>query len=432
MGLFGPPNIEKLEAQGKVKKLIAVLQHDDYGIKHKAMLALIRIGEPAIAECVKTIASDWPGFYIYYMVQILPAIGEPAIEQLASLLGHSHEGVRRSAIRILKHIQSEKVIEPLLRGAKDANQLNREYALEGLLRINDTSVVDSLLGELSADVQFDPLVATVLGATQDERVFEPLVKILHELGTEENLRVIQYMALVKAAMQGLALCGDPRSVAEIRALPESEVDMHTLMPAKIKAMATIGTGPAIDALTSLEVKRRQHQPWVVESSGLKEVYKSTPLEQLILLGMKPQNTELVKQRLLALEELGSFEQLLLQLPRCKTGDECVAVSKQLLHCDPDSLILPMIALFEHPDLLVRSAASGILGKIARSKYKGKITRLGLDFLESTSALVRKGAAEVFALGKVSGSLKDLQMAQYTEKDPEVHKTIVWAIERIQA
>jgi hypothetical protein len=52
MGLFGSPDIAKLEEKGNVKKLLSLLEKDDHDITHKARCALIRIGEPVVPSCI--------------------------------------------------------------------------------------------------------------------------------------------------------------------------------------------------------------------------------------------------------------------------------------------------------------------------------------------------------------------------------------------
>ena len=145
MGLFGPPDIAKLEEKGNVKKLLSLLDNEDYGIQHKARCALLRIGEPIIPACISLMESDPFGFHIFDMETILPRIGPPAIEPLDKLLDRSGAGVRKNAIRVLKQFRDPAVIQPLLKGFADADDLTAEWALKGLQRNSSPEIVEPLL-----------------------------------------------------------------------------------------------------------------------------------------------------------------------------------------------------------------------------------------------------------------------------------------------
>jgi HEAT repeat protein len=368
------------------------------------------------------------------METILPRIGAPAIEPLKTLMDRSGPDVRKNVIRVLKQFRNPQVIQPLLKGFGDTEALTAEWALEGLQRNSSPVIVEPLLEHMNIRSRLQPEIAFTLGTTREPDVFQPLVDIL-EANAEKALTFDDYNFRVAGYIRELGKLGDPRAVEIIKGLPEPEADHLTLIPAKIDAMYWIGSPQAVDALTSYEIKSWSRQPWKNESTGrlLECVYESSAFEKIMLLGMKPQLTEHVRMRLIAMEKHGPCEKLLLDFAVCRTEDDCIRISKQLLGCSHEMLIDPLIALFEHPDARIRSAAAAILGRIGRSTASVNIlSPVYQTYEETASAVVRKHAVEVIGLARVKRWLTTLQLDLYSEKDPDILKALQWAVGQIES
>ena len=98
MGIFGPPNIDKLKATKNLKGLIGALKHKDYHIQEKAIAALADIGNPAI-------------------------------EPLIGASKHKDWKIRSGAVKALGKIGGERVVEALNEAALNDKDLKSEVQL---------------------------------------------------------------------------------------------------------------------------------------------------------------------------------------------------------------------------------------------------------------------------------------------------------------
>ena len=97
MGLFGPPDVDKLKAKGDVPGLIKALGYErDSGVRGRAADALVQLGSGAV---------------------------EPLIVTLRDVSGvrrdGSHEVGREAAAQVLGKIGDARAIEPLIAGLRD-------------------------------------------------------------------------------------------------------------------------------------------------------------------------------------------------------------------------------------------------------------------------------------------------------------------------
>jgi HEAT repeat protein len=191
MGIFGPPNIEKLLEKGDVKALIGALSYADIKIRIQAVIALgklrdIRAAKPILGllwendeklreACVKSAAmigpviipmvldglaleSPFPRskeqkkdeeiFWRCKMIQILGLVGDSrAHGQLIHALNHTSPLVRIAAIEALARIQDVSACDELKKRLKDKDIKVKVAAVDALGSL-DTSSIQDLLDEL--------------------------------------------------------------------------------------------------------------------------------------------------------------------------------------------------------------------------------------------------------------------------------------------
>ena len=172
MGIFGPPNIEKLKAVKNFKGLIGALKHKDSSVRKEAIEALADIGKPAVE----------------------PLIG--------ALEGKDYE-IQHGAAEALGRIGDERAIEPLIKAFKDGMSLVRSKAVGALSKFRDTRAVETIIKALKdnySDVQIN--AAYALAALKDTMAVEPLIENLKERDREVR----------KAAAYALGEIGDSRAV----------------------------------------------------------------------------------------------------------------------------------------------------------------------------------------------------------------------------
>jgi len=146
MGIFGPPNIEKLKAAKNFNGLIGALKDKDYHIQDKAITALADIGNPAIEPLIGASKhKDWK--IRSGAAKALGKIGgDKAIENLIEALNSKeYFGLRTTVINALGSIKDARVVEPLINSLKyTLFSYDRRAAAEALGKIGDERAVEPL------------------------------------------------------------------------------------------------------------------------------------------------------------------------------------------------------------------------------------------------------------------------------------------------
>jgi len=239
MGLFGPPNINKMEAKRDVEGLIKALRYrrdkkDEYRhVAQAAAEALGKIGdvraiEPLIAALkdidssvceaaakslgkigdVRAIEPLIAALEVRHLdveaCVALRAIGAPAVEPLITALKHNNDHVRILVVSALRGIRDARAVEPLIAALKDTSFMVCEQAALALEHIGDVRAVEPLIAALKEssrairddvqnqrscgdDVIFSrwklPLnaAAEALVTLGDFRAIEPLFAVLDDL-----------------------------------------------------------------------------------------------------------------------------------------------------------------------------------------------------------------------------------------------------------
>jgi HEAT repeat protein len=162
MPLFGPPDIQQLEAKHDVQGLIKALSYRDAAIRTQAADALAPLRDPM------------------------------AVDPLVALLDDGDVNVRRAAIRALAARGGIRVVEPLVKALGDSDPEARNAAAQAIHK------------RLLTDPDQDARKATVnaLGRIQSVDAVEPLAKSMTD--ADDGVRV--------AAVKALQAIGEPGSV----------------------------------------------------------------------------------------------------------------------------------------------------------------------------------------------------------------------------
>lgn len=162
MGLFGPPDVEKLAAAEDVKGLIKALRYKDTWIAEKAAKALGPLKDPRAVEplikalAVRNVCSDAIGAlgiirdpraveplmeiflrdeYGITVAQALGRLGPPAVDGLVKALGSEHKDVRWRAASALGDIGDPRAIPTLTEAASSEDSSLRSSATRALKKI---------------------------------------------------------------------------------------------------------------------------------------------------------------------------------------------------------------------------------------------------------------------------------------------------------
>lgn len=148
MGLFGPPNIEKLKRERNVAKLIKALSHKEWVIREEAADALDSIGWKPMDDSEKTYClfakRDWDE---------LVRIEKPSVEPLIQALKDKYSSdVQENAVEALGKIGDARAVKPLIQVLrKDKDSDMRRKAAWALGEIGDARVIKPLIQALKKD-----------------------------------------------------------------------------------------------------------------------------------------------------------------------------------------------------------------------------------------------------------------------------------------
>ncbi len=193
MPLFGPPDIQQLEAKRDVSGLIKALAYKDATIRARAADALGPLRDPL------------------------------AVDPLVGLLGDDDANVRRAAVRALAARGGIRVVEPLIAALDDRDPEARTIAAQAvykkLLADPDQDcrrATVNALGRIRATDAVDPLVKSLMDA--DESVRVSAVKALQAIGEPG---AIGPMIIVMAHEQARSKATGRSSLAVERAISQA-------------------------------------------------------------------------------------------------------------------------------------------------------------------------------------------------------------------
>ena len=152
MGLFGPPNVAKLEAAGKIDGLVRAARYKkDPAVREAARQAL----EGFLDKIIQRLQTK-------NLVQLntsreaLVLIGPPARDRLIFILQQGHVHRRQDAAYVLGIMGDPAAVDPLCLAMHNPDPLLRMLCVEALGKIGDPAAYDTVRRAVG-DV--DPTVA---------------------------------------------------------------------------------------------------------------------------------------------------------------------------------------------------------------------------------------------------------------------------------
>ena len=145
MGLFGPPNVEKLRARRDFDGLIKALDYKkSESVSSHAAEALGQIGDArAVEALIATLGQMWPA-----AKNALAKIGSPAVESLLAVLESPTLSRRSDAAEVLGQIRDPRAVEPLIALLNDGSEVMRRVAARALGQIGDIRATWPLIAAL--------------------------------------------------------------------------------------------------------------------------------------------------------------------------------------------------------------------------------------------------------------------------------------------
>jgi HEAT repeat protein len=240
MPLFGPPNIDQLEARRDVQGLIKALAWRDAPVRRAAAEALGALRDPS------------------------------AVDALTALLADENPGVRRAVVGALAARGGQRVVEPLVRALADTDGQVRSIAENALYKrlMADTDAetrrtTATALGRLNTPGSVAPLLNAIKDADESVRIAAikalatmgemqailPLILIVARETARARNSGLSDAAMERAASQALDTLADARAVEPLKAvLAQSDPDAREVA---VRRLARIGSPEVAEALAGL-------------------------------------------------------------------------------------------------------------------------------------------------------------------------------------
>ena len=171
--------------------LIKALQDEDQGVQQAAIDALIAYkDEVTVYNVLPLLFNDRVA--VRNMAQeILEKIGETGIDLLGEHIKVKDEDVKKMISDILGKLNRPEVIPLLLEMLKDPNLNVRSSAAEGLGRIGDSTVMESLINLLNDDEWVAFFAVVALGRIGNKRSIRPLTGLIKSGNIELQIASIE-------------------------------------------------------------------------------------------------------------------------------------------------------------------------------------------------------------------------------------------------
>lgn len=150
MALFGPPDVAKLGAAGKIDGLVRAAKYKDPEVAEAARKAL----EGHLDTLIERLQTK-NLVHLTTAREALVLIGPPARDRLVFILREGHLHRRQDAAYVLGLMKDPLAVEPLCLAMHNPDPLLRMIVVEALGKIGDPAAVDTLrraLGDVDASV----------------------------------------------------------------------------------------------------------------------------------------------------------------------------------------------------------------------------------------------------------------------------------------
>ena len=163
-----------------VEPLMKTLEDKDWAVRAKTIEALGQMDDDKVAKPVVMMLRDTHPEVYTTVSQILPTLGEAAVESLLWLLRESNPFIRERAAKALGLIRDERVINPLLKVLGDRDSTVSQEAASALRTIGEP-VIEHLAEAIDSNNknrQWNAVVA--LGKLRDPRTVSTLLRVLDD------------------------------------------------------------------------------------------------------------------------------------------------------------------------------------------------------------------------------------------------------------
>ncbi len=198
MGIFGPPDVNKLAEKGDLPGLIKALSYrKDLQIRIDACKALSKIRDARIVEpLISALQDEEPGVYLT-AARGLGELGNVcAVDPLSAVLKKGDPDFRITVVEALIKIGNSRTVEALSFALRDDDKSVRTAAMQGIDLIGEPIPDEQLGWYWAVKHNFEQCIA--LG----QLAVEPLIKIFRDEGHEDQfdrMRAIKALGQIEDA-----------------------------------------------------------------------------------------------------------------------------------------------------------------------------------------------------------------------------------------
>jgi HEAT repeat protein len=420
MGLFGPPNVEKMQARRNIEGLIKALGYpQDAGVRKRAAAALGELGDLRACEPLIAAFQDKDSEVRTAAESALGRIGDPhTAELLIPKLKDRNALVRQAAAEALGKVVARleetaliaRSIDLLIAALKDEAMIVQYAAEHGLKRIG-VPAVDALLAELGDGKGKSAYsIISILGEIGDIRAVEPFISALKD---NRNNAVL---------IHALEKIGDQRAVEPLIGELNKEGN-HGWQALAARALGKISDLRAVEPLIfSLKTGNTQVRQDAATALGrLGDLRAIDPLIAALEADSQPGEYNLRSNIVGALGMIGDSRAVPVLIRMLQNASNslpqkaAIALEQIRLRLgEPelrDRIGEVLIAALNDKDRAVRKTAAEVLGRMDDPRAVEPLSVL----LSDKVWFVRKTAAEalvkIYQSGRLDASLKQFVLAK---------------------
>jgi len=251
---------EELASGPRLESLIDRAISTNPAVSIRATQVLLQLGEHAIPALFARIAGDPDSDASAQLCAVMIALGEPAIAELTTSIGHRDDARALLAIRLAGELQHPALVKPILAALEGPRPALHREAARALAQIGGDQAVHGLMNALSSERPGLPeLSAHCLGVLRDPRAVQPLLAALERARRNGDGQRAREM------IRAMGAVGHERAVPRLAALLERNpvvLRRRLIHDLQIAALVALDAIPCREARRAIERAEKHRDPGV--------------------------------------------------------------------------------------------------------------------------------------------------------------------------
>jgi len=374
---------------------IEKLNSQESSVRRAAVLAIRRIGEPALDSLLQALIDG--SVSPHYLADALRQFENQAIDLLVDILRDSPDEVQARVAIVLGLLEDNRSLTALIMALGDENEQVRANVAEALGSFSDPIAVGPLINTLETD---EPPVRTKAAISlapyhQEEGVIEALLVSIND--EDMNVRI--------ATIQAMAQVDDKRVRAALKDHAHNDTDGEVRQLA-VAAMRHLDGDPLAFKRLNANKNITQSMQAVIDS-----IAENEELDTQAMDAIRASNPRIRARVIEALGDKGGLLAVNSILPGLSDINPAVrATAIQALAKMGDSAVEPLLEKLDNPSQYVRSGIIEVFGRLQDPRTLDVV----IQQLKSDEAMLR--TAGIIALSKWGDDEKIVPLLRNALKD----------------